>query len=173
MERRIDEELVLIPYYPNPEAALPWYQDPELCRQVDGRPDVYDPDRLDRMYTFLSEQGACYYIEYRGTLVGDVSLRNSGEIAVVVSVPYQNRHIGHRCVREMLALARERGMTEVKAQIYAFNVRSRAMFLSAGFTQADGDWYRCSLDGEPAAQGQPAQTEGTGPRDPEDGAKAP
>lgn len=26
--RIIDEDLTLVPYYPNPEAALPWYQDP-------------------------------------------------------------------------------------------------------------------------------------------------
>ena len=30
--RIIDEELTLIPYYPNVEAALPWYQDPDVCK---------------------------------------------------------------------------------------------------------------------------------------------
>ncbi len=37
MEKRIvNAEIALIPYYPNYDAALEWYQDPELCRQVDG-----------------------------------------------------------------------------------------------------------------------------------------
>ena len=37
MEKRIvNEEIALIPYYPNYDAALEWYQDPELCRQVDS-----------------------------------------------------------------------------------------------------------------------------------------
>ena len=32
MEMRIiDEDLALIPYYPNVEVALPWYQDADVC----------------------------------------------------------------------------------------------------------------------------------------------
>ena len=33
--RVVDEEISLVPYYPNEETALPWYQDPDVCRQVD------------------------------------------------------------------------------------------------------------------------------------------
>ena len=36
-ERIIDNELRLIPYYRNDEASLPWYQDLDVCRQVDNR----------------------------------------------------------------------------------------------------------------------------------------
>ena len=36
-ERIIDEELKLIPYYRNDEASLPWYQDLDVCKQVDNR----------------------------------------------------------------------------------------------------------------------------------------
>ena len=35
--RRIDSEITLIPYYRNDEASLPWYQDPDVCQQVDNR----------------------------------------------------------------------------------------------------------------------------------------
>ena len=73
MESRIvDEELRLVPYYPCPEVMLPWYQDPELCRQVDNIDHVYTLERLNAMYDFLSKNGSCYYIEYRGALVGDI-----------------------------------------------------------------------------------------------------
>ena len=32
----IDSEITLIPYYPNYDTALPWYQDLDVCRQVDN-----------------------------------------------------------------------------------------------------------------------------------------
>ena len=82
--RIVDEEISLVPYYPNEETALPWYQDPDVCRQVDNIDHVYTSERLNAMYTYLSTHGACYYISYRGVLVGDVSLRNSGELAIVI-----------------------------------------------------------------------------------------
>ena len=133
-ERIVDREIRLVPYYRNDAVSLPWYQDPDVCRQVDNRDTPYDPELLHRMYDFLSAHGDCYYIEYRGALVGDVTLRDNGEIAIVVCREFQNRHIGRRCVLDMLKLAREKGMTRVTANIYAFNEQSRRMFTSIGFT---------------------------------------
>ena len=68
------------------------------------------------MYDYLSANGECYYIEYNSTLVGDVSLRNDGEIAIVICKAYQNRHIGRRCVQAMLHLAQEKGDVPRKGQ---------------------------------------------------------
>ncbi|MBQ6407636.1 MAG: GNAT family N-acetyltransferase [Butyrivibrio sp.] len=117
-ERIIDEELKLIPYYRNDEDSLPWYQDLDVCKQVDNRDEPYDLDLLHAMYDYLSSHGDCYYIEYKGTLVGDVSLRDNAEVAIVVCKEYQNQHIGRRCVEDMLKLAKEKGMDTVKANIY-------------------------------------------------------
>lgn len=39
-KRIVDEEIVLIPYFPNEEETLHWYQDPELCKQVDNSKNV-------------------------------------------------------------------------------------------------------------------------------------
>ena len=100
------------------------------------------------MYDYLSTHGECYYIEYRGVLVGDVSLRNSGEIAIVVCKEYQNRHIGRRCVLELLKLAAEKGMAQVTANIYAFNHQSQRMFLAVGFEKAGEEWYTYRLTPE-------------------------
>lgn len=143
--RRIDPEITLVPYYPNEAVTLAWYQDVELCRQVDNRAEPYTIERLRAMYAFLSSHGKCYYIEYRGELVGDVTLKDDGEIAVVVCADFQNRGIGRRCVREMVALAREDGMREVRANIYAFNARSQRVFQSIGFERTDEEWYRLCL----------------------------
>ena len=144
-ERIVDREIRLVPYYRNDAVSLPWYQNPDVCRQVDNRDTPYDLDLLHRMYDFLSAHGDCYYIEYRGALVGDVTLRDNGEIAIVVCRAFQNRHIGRRCVLDMLKLAREKGMARVTANIYAFNEQSRRMFTSIGFTQTDAEGYACAL----------------------------
>ena len=146
MEKRIvDEKIALIPYYPNYEVALEWYQDLELCKQVDNIDYVYTLDRLKGMYGYLSTHGDCYYIEYQGVLVGDITLKEE-EISIVICREYQNRHIGRKCVQNIIELAREKGLSRVKAEIYSFNKQSQRMFLPMGFEQTEGsDWYVLSL----------------------------
>ena len=43
--RVVDAEIALVPYYPNEETALPWYQDLDVCRQVDNIDHVYSSER--------------------------------------------------------------------------------------------------------------------------------
>ena len=143
--RIIDEELSLIPYYPNPEVALAWYQDPQVCKQVDNMDGVYTPEMLSGMYNFLNTHGKLFYIQYRGLLVGDVCLRDNDEVCIVVCRDYQNRRIGRRCIAEMIRLAKEQGLPKIKAHIYSFNTQSQAMFLAAGFAQVGGEWYELKL----------------------------
>lgn len=95
-ERIIGNQIRLIPYYRNDAVSLPWYQDRDVCKQVDSRDAPYDVELLRRMYDYLSTRGDCCYIEYEGTLVGDVSLQDNAEIAIVVSKAFQNQHIGRR-----------------------------------------------------------------------------
>lgn len=144
-ERIVDRDIRLIPYYRNDAVSLPWYQDPQVCKQVEDRDTPYDLELLHAMYDYLSSHGGCWYIEYRGVLVGDVSLRDSGELAIVVCRAYQNRHIGRRCVLDMLALAREKGMEQVTANIYSFNRQSQRMILAVGFEKTDEEWYAYRL----------------------------
>ena len=141
MERRIvDAEITLVPYYPNYEVTLDWYQDPELCKQVDNIDYVYSLDRLKSMYDYLSAHGDCYYIEYKNCLVGDITLKDD-EISIVICKEYQNKRIGRRCVQDIIKLAREKGLTQVKAEIYPFNKQSLTMFLAVGFEHLENDWY--------------------------------
>ncbi len=139
--RIVDEEIVLIPYFPNEAVTFPWYQDKELCRQVDNMDGTYSMERLRAMYTYLSTHGDCFYIRYREVLVGDVSLKKDGEVSIVVCKEYQNRHIGRRCIRQIMNLAAEKGMKQIKAQICPFNSQSIKMFLDLGFTRQDETWY--------------------------------
>lgn len=141
MERRIvDADIVLVPYYPNYELALKWYQDPELCKQVDNIDYVYSLDRLKSMYDYLSAHGDCYYIEYKHCPVGDITLKED-EISIVICKEYQNQHIGRRCVKDIIKMAKEKGLTQVKAEIYSFNKQSLKMFSELGFRHFESDWY--------------------------------
>ena len=144
-DRIIDNEIKLIPYYRNDEVSLLWYQDLDVCKQVDNRDEPYDLELLHSMYDYLSTHGDCYYIEFNGKLVGDVSLRDDGEVAIVVCKEYQNLHIGRRCIKEMLTLATEKGMNIVKANIYSFNEQSQRMFESIGFYKIEDEWYQFVL----------------------------
>ncbi len=145
-KRSVDHEITLVPYYPAPEVALKWYLDPDVCKKVDNIDFVYDEERLSAMYSFLSTHGDCYYIEYRGTLVGDVSLRDNAEICIVVCREFQNRGIGRRCIKAMLDLAKEKGLEEVRANIYSFNEQSRRAFVSAGFQKIADEWYSYKVE---------------------------
>lgn len=145
-KRTVDDKTVLVPYYPDYETTLKWYQDPQLCRQADNIDFVYSLDRLKAMYEYLSSHGDLFYIEYENVLVGDITLMDNREISIVICREYQNRHIGRKCVENILELAVEKGMTEVRAEIYSFNEQSRRMFVSLGFEHTEDDWYVLRLD---------------------------
>ena len=146
MQKRIvDEEITLIPYYPNYKTALVWYQDPQLCKQVDNRDTVYDLALLKGMYGYLNRHGDLYYIKYKNRLCGDVCLQPSGEVNIVIAKPFQNKHIGRRVMHEIIRLAREKQMPQLHAEIYSFNTQSQKMFQSIGFTKVDAEHYVFTL----------------------------
>ena len=144
--RKVDDDIWLEPYYPNEDIALAWYQDKEVCRQVDNIDDVYSLDRLRAMYDFLSTHGECFYIQYKGNLIGDISLQDTSEIAIVVCKEYQNQHIGRKCVLDIIKLAKEKGMSRIKANIYSFNKQSQRMFQSIGFQPVEDEWYIYTIE---------------------------
>ena len=139
--RIVDNEIKLVKYYPNYQTALVWYQDPQLCKQVDNRDTVYDLPLLKGMYQYLDKNGDLFYIKYKNRLCGDVCLQPDGEINIVIAKPYQNRHIGRRVLQEIIKLARDKNLSQLSAQIYTFNTQSKKMFLSMGFQQTAEELY--------------------------------
>ena len=137
----ITTALRLIPYYPAYDEALTWYQDAELCHQVDNQERIYDLPILKNMYQYLDSHGDLFYIESEGMLCGDVCLQESGEISIVICKEYQNRHIGRAVIGKILELARGKGYTECFAEIYPFNIQSRKMFASMGFAQKNEEMF--------------------------------
>ena len=143
MEKRIvDKEIVLVPYYPNYRTTLSWYQDLDVCRQVDNRDAVYDLELLKRMYRYLNKHGALFYIKYKNRLCGDVCLQPDGEVNIVIAKPFQNRHIGRRVMQEIIRLAQETRIPVLHARIYGFNTQSRKMFQSIGFEKVEEELYQ-------------------------------
>lgn len=137
----VDDEIKLIKYYPNYQTALKWYLDKDVCKQVDNREDVYDLDLLKRMYKYLNKHGDLYYIKYKNRLCGDVCLQPSGEVNIVIAKEFQNKHIGRRVMNHIILLANKKGMKELHAEIYSFNLQSRKMFESIGFKQVDNEHF--------------------------------
>ena len=146
MESRIvDGEIRLINYYPNYTTTLAWYQDLDLCKQVDNRDSAYDLDLLKAMYKYLNKKGALFYIKYKNRLCGDVCLQPNGEVNIVISKPFQNKHIGRRVINEMIKLAKEKNIPELHAEIYSFNTQSQKMFQSIGFKKVNDEQYMLSV----------------------------
>ena len=146
MENRIvDEEIALVRYYPNYKTALAWYQDLELCKQVDNRDTVYDINLLKGMYRYLNNHGDLFYIKYRNRLCGDVCLQPNGEVNIVIAKPFQNKHIGRRVINEIIRLAKEKNIPQLHAEIYTFNTQSQKMFQSMGFKKIDDEDYILTL----------------------------
>ena len=139
--RVVDKEIQLVPYYPNYKTTLMWYQDLELCKQVDNRETAYDLDLLKRMYKYLNQHGDLFYIKYKNRLCGDVCLQPNGEVNIVVAKPFQNKHIGRRVINEIIKLAKEKNIQKLHAEIYSFNVQSQKMFQSIGFKKVDEEQY--------------------------------
>ena len=144
---RVDVDITLVKYYPNYATALTWYQDLELCKQVDNRDTAYDMDLLKAMYKYLNKKGDLFYIKYKNRLCGDVCLQSNGEICIVVAKPFQNKRIGRRVVGEIIRMAREKGISELYAIIYSFNTQSQRMFESVGFKRVDEEKYVWGLLG--------------------------
>lgn len=142
---QLNQDIRLVPYYPAYKIALPWYQDAELCHQVDNQNRIYDLPILKNMYQYLSNHGDLYYIEYKGVLCGDVCLQTSGEISIVICRKYQNRHIGRAVIGKILTLAKEKNYPECFAEIYPFNTQSRRMFESMGFVPKNAETFIYTL----------------------------
>lgn len=144
-KRIVDDEITLVEYYPNYKTTLTWYQDLDLCKQIDNRDSAYDLALLKRMYKYLNRHGDLFYIKYKNRLCGDVCLQPSGAVNIVIAKSFQNKHIGRRVMKEIIQIAKEKEISELYAEIYTFNTQSQKMFQSIGFTQADNERYVLSV----------------------------
>jgi len=118
--------------------ALDWYQDIETVKLVDGVDVPYSPEKLSGMYHYLDKHGELYFIEILedGIFkpVGDVCMWQE-DLPIVISHHYQRKGIGKRVLKLLIARAKELGWQELHVnEIYHYNIGSRRLFESVGFT---------------------------------------
>ena len=96
----------------------------------------------DTNFTFSFKR--CVF-KYKNRLCGDVCLQPSGEVNIVISKSFQNKHIGRRVINEIVQSAKEKDIQELHAEIYSFNTQSQKMFQSIGFKKVDDEQYILTL----------------------------
>jgi len=120
--------------------AYQWYQDQEMVELIDGKnAQLYDMEKLNRMYNYLNNQGELYFIEIREQNefipIGDVTFSQEDMPIVIGETAYKGRGIGSMVVQALIQRAQEIGYTTLYVQeIYDFNVGSIALFTKNGFT---------------------------------------
>lgn len=154
----IAHDLRLVQSYAPPAEALSWYQDPDTLWMVDGMREPYTPERLARMYAWLSARGELWFIEVRDGIpgdandgwhaVGDVTLCPDDLPIVIGEKDLRARHVGRRVVGALCEWARTLGWREARVgEIYDWNVASQRCFSAAGFepyerTERGARWRR-------------------------------
>jgi RimJ/RimL family protein N-acetyltransferase len=153
----LDDDLRLRPIsLPDDVAiAVPWYQDPEVLYYSEGGESStpYDSERVHAMYNYLLKKAEVYIIEAKtqnGWLpIGDVSLFHESGVPIVIGNPdYRSKGLGKRVIQLIINRAKELGRKQIRTNgIYIFNVRSRRLFESLGFTMIerfiDDDGNKC------------------------------
>lgn len=134
--------------------ALKWYQDVELVYLVDGDKEPYSPDRLTRMYQYLSNAGELYFIEvWEGDAfqpIGDVTFWQEDMPIVIADSRYRGKKIGRQVISALIQRGKALGFPYVSVgEIYRWNEPSRRCFESLGFRAYEktekGAKYRLTL----------------------------
>lgn len=151
---QVDDRLRLRRFDGEFAVALPWYQDEETLRMVDGCTQPYDLPRLEKMYRYLENQGEEYFIEIQTEEgwkpVGDVTFWPQDIPIVIGEKACRGQGIGRRVVQALAKRAKALGYAEIFVhEIYSYNLPSQKMFESVGFERCgvteNGISYRLCL----------------------------
>ena len=126
--------------------AVDWYQTPEIQRMVNGTSAPFTRQQVVQMYAYQARHGKLWYIQYQGKIVGDFSISDAQEIAIVLGQDYQGLGIGTAVLQFFIKqrnLAREQKtiheqhfpqVRRLWAKIFVENQASQRLFLKCGFT---------------------------------------
>lgn len=112
---------------------------------VDNADEPYDIDKLKLMYEYLNKNGDLFYIAYKNKLVGDCAIFDDNMVAIVVSKEYRGRKIGSKVLKKLISYAREKKLSNLKAEIYDFNQASKNLFKRHGFEKISKEMYELEL----------------------------
>ena len=134
--------------------ALPWYQNKETLRLVNGDELPMDKARIQRMYAYLNQHGELYFIEaLEGTAfvpIGDVTWWEQDMPIVIGNFSYRGKGIGSLVIKRLIERAKALQYTALYVdEIYDYNLGSRKCFEKAGFVAYDktenGRKYRLAI----------------------------
>ena len=134
----INSEIRLRKYDEKVDFALNWYQDEETLMLVDGKNKAYDMERLNKMYTYLDNQGELYFIEYKVNYkyiaIGDVTFSKDDMPIVIGDKDYRGHGIGKKVVLKLIERGRDLGYNKLFVnEIYHYNIGSQNLFEGVGF----------------------------------------
>ncbi len=133
--------------------ALPWYRDEETVYLVDGNKEIYNLQKLRKMYRYLDQRGELYFIELlqdgKFVPIGDVTFWRE-DMPIVIASPYRNRGIGKKVVSTLVSRAADLGYNCIYVNtIYDYNIGSRRCFEAVGFVPFEktnnGHRYKLTL----------------------------
>lgn len=135
----ISSNLRLKKFDSNYSFALLWYQDEETVKLVDGEhAELYDIEKLQRMYHYLNNHGELYFIEVLEMdeyfPIGDVTFWQGDMPIVIGDKRFRNCGIGSLVVTTLIKRAIIIGYKTIYInEIYDCNKDSRSLFLRNGF----------------------------------------
>lgn len=118
--------------------AFEWYQDEEMVYLIDGVRETYTFEKLEKMYSYLDNQGELYFIEVKEDgiykPIGDVTFWKEDMPIVIGAANYRGKQIGRKVIVALAQRAKELGWSEIYVnEIYHYNIASRKCFESVGF----------------------------------------
>ncbi|MCM1989330.1 GNAT family N-acetyltransferase [Oceanirhabdus seepicola] len=120
--------------------AEQWYKDEKILYYSEGIKDGkgYDLDTINKMYTYLSNIGELYFIEYleneKWVPIGDATLSEENMPIIIGDEAYWGKGIGKLVIGKLLERARKIELKKITIPaIYKYNARSRNLFTSFGF----------------------------------------
>jgi len=123
--------------------AYKWYQNEKIMYYSEGvKGKTYDLQVIEKMYSYLSNIGELYFIEiYENETwisIGDVTLSSENFPIVIGDEKYWGLGIGKKVIEVLINRAREIKMESITIpEIYKYNDRSKALFVSLGFKKID------------------------------------
>lgn len=150
----VDEGIRLRRFDGKYDFAYEWYQNEETVWLMDGCRELYDWDKLERMYRYLDEHGELYFIEVKeadGYIpIGDVTFWQEDMPIVIGDLRYRQKGIGAKVVGALIQRGKSLGYPYLLvSDIYEYNIASRKTFTSQGFVPCKktekGSGYRREL----------------------------
>lgn len=135
----IDTDLRLRKFDGKFDFALEWYKDEETVKLVDGEDaELYDTDRLKRMYDYLNDKGELYFIEVNigneYTPIGDVTFWKEDMPIVIGNKNYWGKGIGYKVIKALIQRVKILDYDKIYVnEIYSYNIASQKIFEKAGF----------------------------------------